>query len=342
MLPDGAEGYVLAAADYGVWCGEVAEFGAQTEGLVNAAIEAEGAVAGAVERTGAFEIEAGDLAFEDRPVNAAGPGPVDMGNGRALLGIGDDLARVDGAAEEGGEFSIGDEAEAAGDVIAGNFAVALDCDRTDIGADGPSVGAVPERPSELGGLEELGGFAPELPCELGDAGEGGLFGDENDLGTTFAKIGSDGEQERARAGDDHAFASDGQSALDHGLQATGAEDMGERPAGEGKKTFAGAGGQDDSIGGGNLTCRMDLDAGANGDAGVEEAMVRLRDAAAPDLAAEGGIVVEERDLVARLDGGPGGGEAGGATADDEGTRHRSRPPCRGRRVSGNCVRGDGR
>ena len=121
--------------------------------MVDAPIEAEGAVAGGVEGPGSFEIEAGDLAFEDGTIDAAGPGPVEMGNRRALLGIGDDLARVDGAAEEDGEFGIGDEAKAAGNVIAGDFAVALNGDRTGIGADRPGVGAIAKPPAELGGLE---------------------------------------------------------------------------------------------------------------------------------------------------------------------------------------------
>lgn len=327
-MPDGAEGDVFTAADNGFGSGEIAQLRAEPEGFVDTTIKANGAVAGGVEGPGAVEIEPGDLTFEDGTIDATGPGPVDVGDGGALFRIRDDLAGFDGAAEESGEFGVGDEAEAAGEIVARDDAVALDGDRARVGAEGPGVGTVAETPAEEGGLPELTGLAPEVASEGGDAFEWRLFGDEDDFGAALAQVGSDGEEQRAAAGDDDAFAGDGEAAFDHGLEAAGAEDVRERPAGKGQETLAGAGGEDDAVGRGELAGGVDLDAGADGDAGIKKTVVSLRDAAAPDLAAEGGIVIEECDLVADLRGGPGGGETGGTTADDEGARHRWRPPCR--------------
>jgi len=152
-----------------------------------------------VEGAATFRAEAGDLAFEERAVDAAGAGEEDVRDGGALVGVGEDALVLHPAAEEFGEFGIDNEAEAAGEIVAGNDAVALESDGAGVGAEGPGVGSVAEAEAELGGFEELGGVAPEAAGEGGDTGVGSLFSDQEDFGAAAAEVGGDGEEQGGRS-----------------------------------------------------------------------------------------------------------------------------------------------
>ena len=68
--------------------------------------------------------------------------------------------------------------------------------------------------------------------------------------------------------------------------------------------------------------------------------------ASPDLAAGGGVVVDDGDRPARFAGAARGGQAGGSGSDDQHIEgapiHRSAPPCRARTEPGRRGRADGR
>ena len=90
-------------------------------------------------------------------------------------------------------------------------------------------------------------FAGSVSMCGGEAREAGgccLFADGDDFCLARGEMGGDGEQQRTGSGDDYALARDGQAAAHHGVESACTHHVGQRPAREGKESFARAGGQD--------------------------------------------------------------------------------------------------
>lgn len=203
--------------------------------------------------------EAGDLAFNKSLIETADAGEfagtVDMRDGSLLGRVDGDGVVGDAAAEKAWEFEIGNEMEAAGEVVAGDLAVRAANGNEDgakllvaVRAHDPGTGAMGgEGAAVREGFGELAGTPDQLQAKADEARERGLLKDAGDKGTLFTQVRGDGEQKRTAAGEHDAFAGDGQAGFDEGLQTAGAEDAGQCPAGKGQEQFARAGGKDEAF-----------------------------------------------------------------------------------------------
>ena len=107
--------------------------------------------------------------------------------------------------------------------------------------DPPHAGAVTgvvEEPAGMG-RHPRGGAQPVAPARR--------LGDGHNVRTPRLQLRRDGEQERARAGEQHAPAGQHALALGQRLRAAGGHHARQRPAGEGDGAVVGAGGQHDGL-----------------------------------------------------------------------------------------------
>src|SRR5262249_30550773 len=157
--------------------------------------------------------------------------------------------------------------------------------------------------------------------------------------------------ERSGARNDHATVLDRQSALDHRLQTACPHHTWQRPAGEWEEAFARSGGENKPLiaeftRAGRCFCEQsawsrlcdDLRARQKLDLGRTNALqpraglraMRLCPFAAPDLAADIGIVIDNADLASPFGCAARGGESSGTGADRQDVEaafsHRSESP----------------
>ena len=156
--------------------------------------------------------------------------------------------------------------------------------------------------------------------EAGDPPHGRLLDDRYDLRSSCAQMRGHREQQRTCARHNDALSANVEARLHEGLQPARAVHAGKRPAGKGQKALARARGQDERgvFDIGELPGLLDAQyaRGRRGHCPPAESRfdtrrfetaqqarglrILLVDAAAPDLAAGGGIVIHKADAHARL------------------------------------------
>jgi hypothetical protein len=118
-------------------------------------------------------------------------------------------------------------------------AISERCDR-------PAIGPVRDAAKIVGEAQGLGGFIwnqHHFQAEARHLWARGLLANANHFRATFARVGGDGEKQRAGSGDDDAFSGYVEPGLYEGLQAAGAHDVRKSPAGERQEKFARARGE---------------------------------------------------------------------------------------------------
>ena len=347
------QGDVFATADQGIRLRQFAQFGTQGEVSRQGVGEAPPASPSWPQAAGRVVLVdggmAGDGAFHQGQFAAAEAGTfaggVVVGQAAGLPFVDGERLAVEAIAEGLAELHVGRQAEAAGQAFAGDLA-----DPTAFaqahgfqallaeGGEHVAVGAVATG-EQAGGLPQLAGPARQAYGEGGQGSRRRLFGDAQQAGPALAGAGGAGQQQRAGASHHQALAGQWQAALGQRLQAAGAGDAGEGPAGKRQQQFAGAGAEDQAsvadlpatlrvfqqqapagTAGDHPGRREVLDIGVPGQA-LTHLMGTRRQvgtrAVAPDLSAGGRVVVDQGDARAARRGGQRCGQAGGAGADDQ-------------------------
>src|SRR5271157_4735727 len=219
---DALEGDILAAADQRVVLRQALEFLAQGECPIERRGEPAVRLAGGEEGPRGIGLsrggEPGDFAVHERQVEATDPGDcagsVDAGNGGLLVVVHRDAELTQPAAQQGGKFDVGDQTEAAGQVVAGfapGLAGAVERDALQLGAaiggDGPAraeIARSQQAGAQFNRLPQLSGMAGESQGEAYERGAAGLLGDQPHIGTVSAQVSGDRQEQRAAAGD-HDF-----------------------------------------------------------------------------------------------------------------------------------------
>ncbi|VVO39564.1 hypothetical protein PS691_05608 [Pseudomonas fluorescens] len=346
-------GHVFAAAHQGIGLGQRLELRVEGEGFVQGIGETLPAGTARPQLSGCLVVTDGgmasDRAFDQCQFTATQAGAfarrVVIGAAAGLPGIDRERLAIEGAIQGLAEQGVGNQAEAAGQAIAGqldDFSLLLQAHafQSFIAQGGQYVGPgtiMAVKQSQR--LHQLIGPAWQLRGEAGDGGRGGLLGNSPDLRTVFFRGGGAGQQYWPAAGDHQAFAVHRQAALDQRLEAARASHPGQRPAREGQEQLAGAGAQNQFVVSDQPAAIGVFDqqlfragAGDHPGAGVvmdvaagfeffAQAARLIRQAGlgavAPDLPARQRVVIEQDDVCSAGCRGEGGGHAGGPGPDDQ-------------------------
>ena len=195
----------------------------------------------------------GDQTLGHGKVGAADPRnlarTVDARNAALLKVVDHDCTVAHVASDESRQLDIGRQAEAAGKNVARfgpGAAAALKRDRLDLHAAvrggrpaACQVARVPQQPAITDSLVELvGREQEEFHAKTGHAAPGRLFCHHGDVCAALSRVCGDGEQQWPAAGDDDPFAFNGPARFEQGLQASGADHVGQGPTRKGKKPLA--------------------------------------------------------------------------------------------------------